>query len=218
MAASAPARQRPVAPNASERLQAIAARLFRDVGYSDTSMRDIAKRARVEASAIYYHFPSKQALLDAVLDAAISRLQEIVQDTLDALPAMTPPRERLRAAIASHTRWIQLHGDYSLASRRLMGHIPPASRRKHEAARAAYGEYWQALLEDAAEKEPFRSGANLVIVRMFLLGALNWTSEWFDSSKKSPEELADVLCGILFDGLAQHAPAAQLRPRQRGAG
>lgn len=195
-------RRRPAAKNSRDLLLRIAAKLFREAGYSGTSIRDIAKRARIEPSALYYHFPSKEALLEAVLDESILSVMAMVSKALDDLSENATARERIRVAIATHIRAITTHGDYALASRRVMGQIPTAVRRKHVAMRADYGAYWQRLLEDAAAEEPFRAKRNLGLARMFLLGALNWTTEWFDPMKKSPEELAGVLCAILLDGLA----------------
>ncbi len=56
--------------------------LFAQEGYADTSLREIAARVGVSKSALYHHFPSKDALLLAVLeerdrriDAATAALQ-----------------------------------------------------------------------------------------------------------------------------------------------
>ena len=206
------------ARNARDRLLVVAARLFRDEGYPGTTIREIARRARVEPSALYYHFTSREALLEAVLDAAILSLQHRVEAALAALPDDATPRERVRAAIAAHARGISEQGDLSLASRRLMSRIPATMRRKHDALRANYGAYWQRLLEEAAAAEPFRRSGNLLLARMFVLGALNWTSEWFDPKRKTIDELADQLCDILFDGLRERqAPAPRPRAGSRAA-
>jgi AcrR family transcriptional regulator len=215
-AAASAARRTP--RNARDRLQTIAARLFGDFGYAGTSMRNIAKRAGVEPSAIYYHFPSKQALLDAVLEASILQVYAMVSRASEDQLQAQSPRDRVKAAIEAHVRAISKYGDHALASRRLMSQIPAASRRRHEEVRAMYGDYWQRLLEEAtAANGSTRTESNLAIVRMFLLGALNWTTEWFDPKKKSPAELAEVFCGILFDGLARQGPPHPSRSRRQVA-
>ncbi|MDB5819399.1 MAG: transcriptional regulator, TetR family [Rhizobacter sp.] len=189
-----------------------AARLFREKGYTATSIRDIVKRARVEPSALYYHYASKEALLDAVLDRSILSVLGEVREAVDRLPEGTPPRERIKTAIATHIRSIIVHGDYALASRRVIGEIPPAIRRKHAAMRADYGAYWQSLFERVAEHDGFRDDVRPGLARMFLMGALNWSSEWFDPKRKSPEDMAQVFCDILFEGLG---PSAALgKPRR----
>lgn len=184
-----------------EVLLRIAARMFRDNGYTATSIRDIVSEAQIEPSALYYHFASKEALLDVVLERSILNVMADVREALEALPAATPPRRRFEVAIAAHIRAIRVHGDYALASRRVIGQVPPAIRRKHDAMRTEYGAYWQHLFALAAAQGEFRNDAQVGLARMFLMGALNWTSEWFDARRKSPEAVAAVFCGILFDGL-----------------
>lgn len=62
-----------------------AARLFSEKGYERTSMRAIAEAAGVSKPAIYYYFPNKDALFEAMLAAAM----EQVQETLDKIQNST---------------------------------------------------------------------------------------------------------------------------------
>lgn len=54
----------------------VASQLFADNGYDKTSIRDIAKAADVNISAINYHFNSKVGLFSEVLDNNIQTLRE----------------------------------------------------------------------------------------------------------------------------------------------
>ncbi|MHB1065192.1 MAG: TetR family transcriptional regulator [Georgenia sp.] len=63
-----------------ERIVQIALDLFERQGYAGTSLRDIADRMGVTKAALYYHFPSKEALLDRVLAPALSRVREVLVD------------------------------------------------------------------------------------------------------------------------------------------
>ena len=44
--------------------------LFAKSGYAAASMRDISRAVGIKASSIYYHYDSKQALLDAMIERA----------------------------------------------------------------------------------------------------------------------------------------------------
>lgn len=188
-----------------------AARLFREKGYSGTSIRDIAKRVRMEPSAIYYHFASKDALLEEVLERCMDNLLAEVRDSLATLPADASSRERFRVAVAAHLRAIRQHGDFTLASRRVLGEVPLQIQRKHESLRESYGDHWAALFQHGAQSGEVRETAQLGLARMFLLGALNWTSEWYDDERKSPDQLAEVFCEFLFDGIGMQRRSAGKR-------
>ena len=54
-----------------ERILETAERLFAERGYGATSLRSIIAAAKVNLAAVHYHFRSKEALLDAVLERRI---------------------------------------------------------------------------------------------------------------------------------------------------
>jgi AcrR family transcriptional regulator len=63
-----PAGQTPQGAAARERLYATAMRLIAARGYEATTLRDIAKEARVSVGLLYRYFPSKQAVVIALYD------------------------------------------------------------------------------------------------------------------------------------------------------
>ena len=46
-----------------EKIRAAAVQLFAEMGYHAAPLRNIAELAGIQAASIYYHYPSKQALL-----------------------------------------------------------------------------------------------------------------------------------------------------------
>ncbi|BBY00204.1 TetR family transcriptional regulator [Mycobacterium seoulense] len=56
-----------------------AATLFSDKGYGNVSMSDVADAVAVGASALYRHFPSKQALLATVIEDALGTLDQALK-------------------------------------------------------------------------------------------------------------------------------------------
>src|SRR5688572_22393295 len=63
-----PVGQTPQGAAARERLYATAMRLIAARGYEATTLRDIAKEARVSVGLLYRYFPSKQAVVIALYD------------------------------------------------------------------------------------------------------------------------------------------------------
>ncbi|MFI7678516.1 TetR/AcrR family transcriptional regulator [Actinophytocola sp. NPDC049390] len=64
-----------------ETIRAVALELFSDKGFEQTSLREIAERVGLTKASLYYHYPSKQALLLAVVDPVITGWRSIVDDT-----------------------------------------------------------------------------------------------------------------------------------------
>src|ERR1700753_496609 len=55
---------------------AAAVELFASRGFDATSIRDIATAAQVQPASVYYHYPSKEALLVAIVDRAAAQVAE----------------------------------------------------------------------------------------------------------------------------------------------
>ena len=64
-----------------EKLIDAARELFRERGY-DAPMDDIAKRAGVGAGTLYRHFPNRETLMDAIMQAWVDRVEESVDQAL----------------------------------------------------------------------------------------------------------------------------------------
>jgi AcrR family transcriptional regulator len=69
----------------------------------DSSMAEIARRAGVVRATIYVHFPTREALLDAVMEHAVA---EVAQATSDAEPQRGEPTEALERVLRA--TWQQL--------------------------------------------------------------------------------------------------------------
>lgn len=71
---------RPVGTSAEEtraRILAVALELMSERGFAGTSIRDLAERLDLTVAAMYYHFSSKDALLDALVEPLVGGLTDL---------------------------------------------------------------------------------------------------------------------------------------------
>ncbi len=181
-----------------------AAKLFHDQGYAATTLRQIAQKAKMKAGSIYYHFGSKNEILDEVLDLGLGSVFASVRSGLRDLPDSASNRERIERAIACHLEALFEHGDYTSANIRIFGQLPKKLKLKHHRFRKDYGALWEQLFRDAQNAGEIRSDLMLQPLRMFVLGALNWTVEWYDPKRTPVRELADRVALLIFDGIGTH--------------
>ena len=88
------------------------ARVLTKDGYERASTNRIASVAGVSIGSLYQYFPSKEALVAAVIERHAQELSRVVRDTylrIAALPIETGAREFVRAAIAAHRVDPKLH-------------------------------------------------------------------------------------------------------------
>lgn len=184
-----------------QRILDAAAKAFRRQGYVATRLAEIGKLAGLKPGSIYYHFASKEEILEAVLDIGIRRIFDAVAASLESLPATSTHRQRLTTAMAAHMTALLRHGDYSSANVRNFGQIPAPVRRRHLKVRRDYEELWRRLLRDAQAAGAIKATADLKLLRLHLLGALNWSMEWYRAAGTPIEEIAEVFAGFLLDGV-----------------
>lgn len=178
-----------------------AASLFKRQGYAATTLRQIADDAGIQAGSVYYHFESKDRILSEILDLGIDLVHQTVVDRLAALPKDASGRQRFATALEGHLTGLLQHGEYTSASIRVYGQLPVELRRSNQARRRKYSALWDRLLAEAHARGEIRSGADLHQTRLIVLGAINWTVEWFDASRGGLDEVVQQMVCILSDGV-----------------
>jgi AcrR family transcriptional regulator len=173
---------------------------------------------RPSSGSLYYHFDSKEEIVEAVLTVGVERAFGGTREAVAALGVGADPLARLRTAIATHLRVVLTDSAYASANLRIFGQIPEAIRARHLKLHRAYGAYWRGLFQDAADAGLIRADCDLSVIRMLTLGALNWSVEWYRDGRRSPWIAAEASTMIL-DGIAlgprSAPPAAPRNPRRR---
>jgi AcrR family transcriptional regulator len=176
-----------------------AARLFRERGFADTGMRDIAQAADLSAANLYHYFEGKHDLLAYCQTRALDRMLEAVSTArlTDASSA-----DRLRSVLAAHVR--TLLDDIEGATAHLqIESLPPAWRAPIIKKRDRYERELRRLVDEGIRTGEFVGMDPAIVVRA-MLGAMNWTVTWFRA--EGPETAAgvgDIISRYLVRGIGQ---------------
>jgi len=92
---------RPEGRSMREAILDAAVQLFAEYGYHAAPLRDIARIAGIQAASIYYHYPSKQALLVEIME---TYMQLLNNNTERIMREYTDPLQQLHEVIANHVR------------------------------------------------------------------------------------------------------------------
>jgi AcrR family transcriptional regulator len=170
-------------------------------GYAGTRLVDIAERASIQTPAIYYYFASRDDLIEEVMAGGLAQMTENLTSTLAALPAETSPLDRILAAAEAHLRLELEISDYTTASIRNRGQIPARLRMRADHESDRYGAVWRGLFDDATRAGELRSDVDPRMAQMLVLGALNWTAEWWDSTRSSVDSIVAVAQKLIKSAL-----------------
>ncbi len=175
-----------------QKLLAAAAEAFAEHGADDVSLEEIARRAGVGIGTLYRHFPTRQALLEAVYRDQV----EALRARADELIATKPPAE----ALAS---WLRDLIDFGRTKRMLTTALLTTLNKDSELMSSGSAMVRGAAADvvghaqEAGVVRPDADPADL----MRLVHAISMTTEWAGDDN----EQADRLLALVLDGLkSQH--------------
>ena len=160
-----------------------AASLFRRQGFAATTTRDIAAAAGMQSGSPFYHFKSKDALLFAVMEegmrSALARQHAAVRAPDHAgLPA----HAQLRQLVQAHFDVLLGPGNDFVPVMLYESRSLHARQRKLLALLISeYESLWMPVLTALHATGELRAPVGLA--RLLILGALNWSVQWFDPKK-----------------------------------
>jgi len=165
-----------------ERILEVAKEAFTRHG-AEASLDDIAKEAGVGPGTLYRHFPTRDALIEAVYHTEVAKLAAAERE----LSAKLPPVEALRA-------WMLLFVDYIAAKHIIapaLNTLVGGPSKLYESSRAKIGGAIEALVLRAIKSRDIRPDLVPFDLIRALIGVSNVATgpDW----KQSAKRLVDIL-------------------------
>ncbi len=101
----------------------------------------------------------------------------------------------------AHLTALFAHGAYTACHVRVFHQAPAEVQRRTTVARDRYEARWTELLAEAAADGVIRPEVDLTLARLFVLGALNASVEWFGEGGRTVDEVAAMFTALFLDGL-----------------
>jgi AcrR family transcriptional regulator len=187
-----------------EQILDAAAKVFARNGYAGTNLSEIAEEVgSAGAGSLYYHFKSREHLVEEVLRRGVRIAFEQSRGAVAALPATASPLERLKAAIRAQMLAVVVLSDYARATVRSTGQVPAEVWDTINADFRRYGKFYDELIAAAMESGEVDAKIDRSALRMLIAGAINWAPEWFrEGGTSSADEVADLLVRMVVQGVS----------------
>src|SRR6266566_1413785 len=183
---------------ASARILRAATALFRARGYHGSSMRTLARGLRMEPASLYYHFPSKQDILFAILDRTLDGLRH-------AVTAADDDRARLLAAVRFHVLFHVRRRQEAFLSHSELRSLTPANLRRVLAKRDEYEHVVRGLLAAGVRAGGFQV-ADVKLTAMAILTMCTGVATWFsEGGRLAPESIADRYVEMILRSVDRRA-------------
>ncbi|MBT9247828.1 TetR/AcrR family transcriptional regulator [Gemmobacter fulvus] len=176
-----------------------AAAVFAEQGMEKASMSQIAQHAQVSKALLYHYYPSKDALIFAIIITHLEGLDAAIEAAED--PSL-PPEQRLRRLVgavlenyrgADNQHKVQLNATSALSD--------PQKAEIMAMERGIVRRFSVVLREINPELDD-RERPLLMPVTMSLFGMMNWVYMWFkEGGRISRDDYADVATTLILEGI-----------------
>lgn len=200
----------PDGPEGRQRILDVAAALFLARGYEGASLREIARDVGMKPGSLYYHFESKDALLEAILRRGITVMRVAFREAAET-HAVSSARVRFAAHVRAHLAALFDYGPYTAAHVTTFRTAPSEVCARIVPERDLYEAMWSDLLSDFQAQGVLAPDAPLGFTRLALFGAMNSAVDWFDRDRGHLDAFAQAIAHQFWFGMA-----VALEPRDQG--
>jgi len=194
-------RDTPASATRRDELLEIAAELFAEKGFKNTTVRDIADAAGILSGSLYHHFDSKESMVDEILQTFQTELfaayDEVIASDADARTKIERAVRLSFEAIDQHRYEVaifQNEADF-LGSFERFGYLAERNAQSREV--------WMTLLKEGVKTGALRRDLNIELTYRFIRDTVWVAVRWYrPGGELSHTEVADQYLTILLDGIA----------------
>ncbi len=187
--------------NRRAELLRIAAGLFAEKGFKNTTVRDIADASGIQSGSLYHHFDSKESMVDEILstfqDELFGSYDEILTSGDDA-------RTKLDRAVRVSFEAIDRHRNEVAIFQNEADYLGSFDRFAYLAQRGAQSrDVWITLLEDGVRSGVLRPELDVELTYRFIRDTVWVAVKWYRPGRSLTHvDIADQYLTILLDGIS----------------
>lgn len=175
--------------------------LFEKKGFSETSIQDIVDELSVTKGTFYYYFKSKEELL---MDIHLRYINEIVYKQLQIVEDKHKDNKtKLFDIVNMLLSSIKTQGTSARVFFREMRNLNENHLSQIVPTRDKFFDQLQMIVEDGMSRGEFRSDLRSDMITFAILGACNWSYQWFNPNGPVPDyEVAEIYLEIFLNGIS----------------
>ncbi|HEX9733141.1 MAG TPA: TetR/AcrR family transcriptional regulator [Thermoanaerobaculia bacterium] len=176
-----------------------AANIIYEKGFDATSMGDIAEAVDLTKGGLYYYIKGKKALLYAIMDFAMNRLEA---EVLEPARKEEDPELRLEILLSGHAELvIEDTSALTILVYEEEG-LDEAHRPKIRQRKRAYADFLRDTIMAVLERHGRTGKIDPSMASSSVLGTIHWIVRWHKpKSRLSHEEVVDQVTELIMHGL-----------------
>lgn len=175
-----------------------AAALFRDRGYSATSMRDLAEAVDLKASSLYNHISGKEEMLKTICFQNAYRFHDEL-NRIETEPLNTTEKieQLVRFHIIMATEEVTSITSFNDEWR----HLTEPDLSRFRELRKDYENRFKTIIESGIKEGTFKDIDPTILLHT-ILSSIRWVYDWYRTGRPTtPTELAKEITTIVLSGI-----------------
>ncbi|MGF7233530.1 MAG: TetR/AcrR family transcriptional regulator [Frankia sp.] len=176
-----------------------AAEVFRNKGYAESSLRDVAEAVGIDRASLYYYVGSKEDLLIELVRGPLTDIEKRINTIVNS---GSPPEEMLRRAIVGHLESYEEGWPESFVF--LGQNLDKLGDAADDFAKLAkrYHASLLRIIRAGQEAGIFRADIEATVVMYGFLGMCNWVHRWYrPGGRNTLHEIGEYFASMILDGL-----------------
>jgi AcrR family transcriptional regulator len=176
-----------------------AAKVLATMGVDKASMSQIAAQAQVSKALLYHYYPSKDALVFAII---LSHLEDLEMALADADQPEMEPAARLRLLVGVVLERYRGADDQHKVQLSATSLLTPEQQQTITQVERRIVRRFASVLRDVSPRLDRKERPLLMPVTMSLFGMMNWMYMWFkDGGSISRDDYAEVATTLILEGI-----------------
>lgn len=176
-----------------------AAKVLATMGVDKASMSQIAAQAQVSKALLYHYYPSKDALVFAII---LSHLEDLDMALADADQPDIEPAARLRLLVGVVLERYRGADDQHKVQLSATSLLTPEQQQTITQVERRIVRRFASVLRDVSPRLDRKERPLLMPVTMSLFGMMNWMYMWFkDGGSISRDDYAEVATTLILEGI-----------------
>ncbi len=166
--------------------------LFARHGYAAVSMRSIADAVGVQVSALYNHYPTKQAIL---VDLLTGHMERLLAAWTEEAKTSLPPKAAVERFARFHIRYHITKPDEVFLSYMELRSLDPDNFKTLDKLRRTYENILTDIVKTLTPDDP-------KITAMAILGMLTGATTWYKpNGRLSAQEIEDIYAKLALNSI-----------------
>lgn len=176
-----------------------ASKVFKEKGYENGRLEDIANELGILKGSLYYYIDNKEDLLLGVVELPIKEITEKVEEIADS---DEEPIEKIRLIVEAHLHFIEDHSAaLSVYLERKWDKNNPNYIKVFELGKR-HEDAIIRVIEDGIKKKQIYKGMDPKVIAYTILAICNWPYRWYKpNGRYSIKEISTIITNLCLNGI-----------------